>query len=40
MVKGTGFKKHGVEVTFSGLPSLLNFMKIYQMILLPSFNFV
>jgi hypothetical protein len=25
------FKEYGVEVTFSGMTSLLNFMKIYQL---------
>jgi hypothetical protein len=27
-----GIKKYGVEVTFSGMTSLLNFIKIYQLV--------
>jgi hypothetical protein len=30
MVKTTGF--NGIEVTFNGMASLLNFMKIYQLV--------
>jgi hypothetical protein len=32
MVEGTGLKKYGVEVTFNGMISLLNFIKIYQLV--------
>jgi hypothetical protein len=27
-----GIKKHGIEVTFNGVTSLLNFMKIYELV--------
>jgi hypothetical protein len=32
MVKGTGLKKYGVEVIFNGMTSLLNFIKIFQLV--------
>jgi hypothetical protein len=32
MVKGTGVKKYGVEVTFNGMTYLLNFIKIYKLV--------
>jgi hypothetical protein len=30
MVLATGFKNYGVEITFIGVTSLLNFLKIYH----------
>jgi hypothetical protein len=32
MVEVTELKKYGVEVTFNGMPSLLNFIKIYKLV--------
>jgi hypothetical protein len=32
MVAATAFKNYGVEVTFSDMTSLLNFIKIYQLV--------
>jgi hypothetical protein len=32
MLEGTGLKKYGIEVTFNGMTSLLNFIKIYQLV--------
>jgi hypothetical protein len=32
MVEGTGLKKYSFEVTFNGMTSLLNFIKIYQLV--------
>jgi hypothetical protein len=31
-LKGYGIKNYGVEVTFNGMTSLLNFIKIYQLV--------
>jgi hypothetical protein len=32
MVEDTGLKMYGFEVTFNGMTSLLNFIKIYQLV--------
>jgi hypothetical protein len=32
MVEVTGLKKYGIEVTFDRMTSLLNFIKIYQLV--------
>jgi hypothetical protein len=32
MVEDTGLKKYGFEVTFNGMTSLLNFIKIYLLV--------
>jgi hypothetical protein len=32
MVTATAFRNHGVEVAFSGMTSLQNFIKVYQLV--------
>jgi hypothetical protein len=33
MVEAMGLKKYGIEVTLNGMTFLLNFMKIYQVVI-------